>query len=125
MPSKYTEINPKPCCLFSCRTADEAIKKHTLTVTEDFGGEGEGYSWEDGSRKLLKCKNCGALFLEYRIKFLAMTDEQDEISYRYLLPVVNRKEALEYIDKYIGSVGLSDSYQGKRIWFNGREWLWD
>ena len=117
-------VNPKTCCLFSYNTVDEAMKNSKFEVVDDFGGEGEGYSFNDGNRKLCRCKNCGALFLNYKIRFLAMTYEQDEISYNYFLPVANRNEALEYIDSYIGSVGMKDSYEGKKIWFDGSKWCW-
>ena len=93
-------------------------------MDENFGGDGEGYSWNDGSRKLCRCKNCGALFLNYKIKFLAMTDEQEELNYNYFLPVASREQALEYNEKYINSAGLSDSYEGKKIWFDGTKWSW-
>lgn len=122
----FIEITPpKMCCVFNYATVDEAWKNFNFEVVEDFGGEGEGYSWSDGSLKLCRCKNCGALFLNYKIRFLAMTYEQDEIIYSYFLPVVNRDEAIECMEKYIGSVGLKDSYNGKKIWFDGRKWCWN
>ena len=114
------------CCLLSYNTAHEAMMKRTLEEIEHFGGgDGEGYSWDDGSRKLCRCKNCGALFLNYSIRFLSMTYEQDEKSYSYYIPVASREQALEYNEKYIGSFGLSDSYMGKKIWFDGKKWCWD
>ena len=115
----------KTCCLFSYSAADEAMAASTFEVVEDFGGVGEGYSWSNGSQKLCKCKNCGALFLSYKIKFLSMGYDSDEKSYVYYLPVKNRMEALAYCEKYIGSTGLSDAYKGKKIWFDGSKWCWD
>ena len=114
----------KTCCLFSYSTANEAMKYRDFEEIENFGGEGEGYSWGDGSQKLYRCRRCGALFLNYKIRFLAITNDSDDISYSYLLPVASRDEALNYMDKYIGSVGLKDSYKGKRIWFDGSKWCW-
>jgi len=114
----------KPCCIFSYSTVDEALDGSPFAVVEDFGGAGEGYSWMNGSRKLCMCENCGALFLCYKIKFLSMGYDSDEKSYTYYLPVNNRAEALAYCEKYIGSTGLSDSYNGKKIWFNGTKWCW-
>jgi len=116
-------MSMKECCLFSSCTFDERGQVLPFIDMEDFGGgDGEGYSWDDGSRKLCRCQNCGALFLNYKIKFLAITFEQNDISYNYFLPVVNRKQALKYNQKYIDSTGLKDSYRGKKIWFNGSKW---
>ena len=112
------------CCLFSYRTAGEAMKNRSFAVAENFGGKGEGYAWSDGSRKLCRCKNCGALFLNYEIRFLAMSYDSDDIKYSYYLPVSSREEALEYMDKYIGAAGLKDSYEEKKIWFDGSKWCW-
>jgi uncharacterized C2H2 Zn-finger protein len=114
------------CCSFSYHIVGEAMQNRKFETIEKLGGgDGEGYSWKDGSRELCKCKNCGALFLNYKIKFLAMTYEQDEINYSYYFPVKNREEALEYSDKYIGDTGLSELYRGKKIWFDGKKWCWN
>ena len=122
---KIVEITaPKLCCVFNYATVDEAMKDNKLEAVENFGGEGEGYSWSDGSRKLCRCSNCGALFLNYAIRFLAMTYDSDEIRYSYYLPVSSRDEALEYLKKFIGAAGLSDTYDGVKIWFDGRKWCW-
>ena len=117
------------CCMFSSRTVNNGMARgasevaNNFEVVEDFGGEGEGYSWGDGRKQLCRCRNCGALFLNYRIKFLAMTYDSDSISYSWYLPVASRVEALEFMDKYIGISGLSDSYEGRKIWFDGSKWL--
>jgi len=122
---EQTEI-VKKCCLFSTRTFGERGKGLPFDEIENLGGgDGEGYSWGDGSRKLCRCKNCGALFLNYEIRFLAMNYEQDDISYSYYLPAANREQALEYNEKYIGATGLKDSYTGEKIWFNGSKWCWE
>ena len=116
----------KTCCKFSYRSVDDALNSSDFEVVEDFGGEGEGYSWSDGSKKLCRCSNCGALFLNYRMKFLAMTYDTDDIGYSYYLPVSSRDEALEYVDKYIVLLGVKDSpYKGKKIWFDGSKWCWN
>ena len=120
----------KNCCLFSYSTPDEAMNRRDFEVVEDFGGEGEGYSWSDGNKTLCRCENCGALFLKYEMTFLAMTYDQDDISYVYYLPVTSRDEALQYIDMYFdtkkGSIHSKDSsYKGKKIWFNGKDWCWN
>ena len=105
------------------------MKNRDFDDVEDFGGAGEGYTWGDGNRKLLRCRNCGALFLNYRISFLSMGYDSDSITYSYLLPVAGRSEALEYMDKYIGPVGLSDSYEGLKIWLDTSKepvtWRWN
>jgi hypothetical protein len=115
----------RECCLFSSfSTAHDAMKNRQFEEIEHFGGKGEGYSWEDGSLKLHRCKNCGALFVGYKIDFRAMTYEDDEESYSYFFPVGSRSDALEFIDKNIGKVGLKDSYTGTKIWYDSDKWNW-
>jgi len=101
------------------------MRDSRFDAIEDFGGNGEGYSWSDGSRKLYQCRNCGALFLNYRIKFLSMGYDSDSIVYDYYLPASNRTTALDVIETYIGATGLKESYTGNRIWFNGSVWCWE
>ena len=123
------------CCIFSYNTVDEALKPGIFEEVEDFGGEGEGYSWSDGHMELCRCKNCGALFLSYRMNFLAMTYDSDDKRFSAYLPVASHDEALEYVDKYrlydakdryIGSLIAKDSqYKGKIIWFDGSKWRWN
>ena len=120
----------KNCCLFSFETASEAIKNSNFSIIENFGGEGEGFSWRSGNKKLCKCKMCDASFLEYEMKFLAMNYEKDdsEVNYVYYLPVENRNEAIEYIEKYLnsGAIASKDSpYKGKKIWFSSFELKWN
>ena len=120
-PSKHG----KECCLFAGRTFAEQALGLSFTVIEDLGGgDGEGYSWSDGSKKLCQCMKCGALFLSYKIRFLSMSmgHDYDEVNYCYYLPVGSRDEALELVDKYIGAIGLSEQYKGKKIWFDGNMW---
>ena len=71
----------KTCCKFSYSTVDDALNSSGFETVEDFGGKGEGYSWSDGSKKLCRCRNCGALFLNYWMNFLAMTYDSDDIEY--------------------------------------------
>jgi hypothetical protein len=116
------------CCLFSYSTAHEAMMNRSFEEIEDFssfGSDGEGYSWGDGIRRLCRCKKCGALFLHYKMNFLPMTYEQDDVGYSYYFPVTTRTEALEYSEKHIAPTGLKDLYNGMKIWFDGKEWCWD
>jgi len=115
------------CCLFSYSSADEAMKNRQLEEIEHFGGDGEGYSWDEGSCKLYKCMNCSALWLNYSIKFEAMRYEDDSSSYSCFIPVTNRDEAREFFNKYSYMLGARDhDYKGRKIWFSSQllKWNW-
>ena len=120
--------NQRTCCLFSYGSADEAMKSSSLEIVEDFGGAGEGYTWEVGRWALHRCTDCGAYFINYAMKFLAMSSDQDEIRYRYLFPVTERGEALKYRGKAMSVSELKELYTGRDtwfIWFDGSSWCWN
>jgi len=114
------------CCLFTTRTFGEPGKGLPFRELENLGGgDGEGFSWKDGSRKLCCCANCGALFLNYRMKFLEMIYDSGTITYNYYIPVADREQALEYSEKYIGDYGLDKLYIGKKIWYDSKKWHYE
>jgi len=119
--NKHKTIHvPKVCCIFE----NSIHGSKGFDEIEHFCGDGEGYSWKDGKLSLCKCTGCGALLLSYSINFLPMVYDDDGVNYRYYFPVEGREEALEFIDKYIGQLGLCDSYKGQKIWYDGINRIW-
>jgi len=114
----------KICCLFSYPTADAAAKHMNFEVVEDYGGDGEGYSWDDGRRALIRCNKCGALFLRQKLTFLSMGYDSEEVRYIHLFQFANCEEALEYNAEHTAGLDWLDSFEGKKIWFNGSQWCW-
>ena len=112
------------CCLFSYDTVDEAVKNMGFEEIENYGGSGEGYSWNDGRRALIRCGKCGALFLRQDQEFLSMSYADDSIRYVYLFPFATRQEAMEYNAKYKGFEWVN-SYSSQKIWFDGSKWCWN
>lgn|GEM_PF-1042008 len=116
----------KTCCIFSHPAAYITLALLSLEETDDFGGSGEGYSWENARRTMQRCKNCGALFFQQRINFLSMTDEQEDLTYVFLLPVTDRDEAMAKNTQYVncGVLLLNEFklHKGMKIWFDGKRW---
>ena len=51
------------CHIFEFENADEAYENMDFEIIEDYGDELYGnilYTWDDGERKLLRCRKCGA-----------------------------------------------------------------
>jgi hypothetical protein len=116
----------KNCCLFSHRTAHDAMMSRPFEELEHFYGDGEGYSWDNGSRKLYRCIHCGALFLNYKITFKAMRYEDDDTTYVCNIPVDDREEALNFFNKYSYMLSAKDHpYKGQKIWFSSSQRGWD
>jgi ribosomal protein L32 len=114
------------CCIFAFPTASMAIENLVIKEVENYGGEGEGFSWNDGMRALVHCVNCGALFLRHKVKFLAMSYDMDEITYVDYFAFPGREEAFDYNEKYKkDGLLLRSQFKGLKIWFNGREWQWN
>ena len=110
--------------MFSYPTVEIAAKHMDFEIIEEYG-DGDGfpyYTWDDGHRTLLRCKNCGALFLRQISEFHSMSDTGDHYYMDYF-PVESREQAIEYNNKYNG-FSLEMEYKGFRILKNDSKWVW-
>ena len=100
------------CCIFDCSSVDEAAKKieKQLKIVENYGSSHtrtDGsvnmlHDFNSGDRKLMQCKNCGALFLrQYSFTPCYYDDGYPMVTIVYC-SINSREEALEINDKYSG-----------------------
>ena len=54
---------PQSCCIFDCATAVEAGQSFKFEIIDVYSGVDSTYSWNECTKRLVRCKNCGALFL--------------------------------------------------------------
>ena len=114
----------KSCCIFAYSSAGEAGRNFNFETVEEFSAVDYTYSWSDRTQRLVKCKNCGALFLYEKFVFKAMRYEDDDSYYTAFYPVKNRKEALKY--SKLDGLALKSGYNGKFIELaDGGHWQWN
>jgi hypothetical protein len=122
--------NRKLCCIFSFPDAETAAKHRDLEFVESYGDSckdlrGEVHylhAWDDGERTLLRCRKCGALFLQQSSEFHGV--HGDDSYYTDLFPVESRNEALAYNRKYNG-FEIKEKYTGTWIWNSNAGWQWN
>jgi len=93
-----TNINDTPqlCCVFGCPNAEDAGTSFRFEIVEVFASHDYTYSWDTGTQRLIRCRNCGALFLQKHFEFKALRYQDDDMYYIYYFAVKDREEALVY-----------------------------
>ncbi len=76
------------CCIFSCDTPSTEINYFKYEVLQDLGDKvynDDGsvrhytYMWDTGVRKVIRCKNCNAIFVfQYVLKQILTQNELNE-----------------------------------------------
>ena len=92
----------KPCIAFSMEDAEEAFKHMDKELIKDYGGScGKNilHTWDDGSRKLMRCRKCGGYMLLQLSEFHGMEDDSYYADY---FPVSGPEEAQMLNEKYNG-----------------------
>ena len=92
----------KPCIAFSMDDAEKAYQHMDSVRVKDYGGTcGKNilHTWDDGSRVLLRCKNCGGYILLQMSEFHGM---EDDAYYADYFPVSGPKEAQMINEQYDG-----------------------
>jgi hypothetical protein len=121
----------KQCCIFQYYDANEAWHHFVYEIIENYGDvfcNPDGsvkhclHTWDDGGRRLVRCKKCGALFLLQTSEFHNMTDGNDSY-YLDFFQVGSREEALVYNEKYNGFT-LENSYGGTFLSGTNMNWSW-
>lgn len=102
------------CHVFDMPDAAEAFSQLDLEEVEDYGDEKDGHYlhvWDQGCRKLMRCRRCGAYVLVQRSVFLSFVNALNS-EYTDWFPVSGPDEADELNRRY-------DGYQLERR-FEGR-----
>ena len=99
---EYRVEDGKPCIGFSMEDAEEAFRHMDRMRIKDYGstcGKNILHVWDDGSRILMRCKNCGGYMLLQLSEFHGMEDDSYYADY---FPVSGPKEARMINEKYDG-----------------------
>ena len=92
----------KPCIAFSMDDAEKAYQHMDREQVKDYGsscGKNILHTWDDGSRVLMRCKNCGGYILLQMSEFHGM---EDDAYYADYFPVSGPKEAQMINEQYDG-----------------------
>jgi len=92
----------EPCIGFSMEDAEKAYSHMDKQFLKDYGdacGKNSLYTWDDGHRLLLRCRNCGGYILLQLSEFHGM---EDDSYYADFFPVSGPKEAQLINEKYDG-----------------------
>ena len=122
----------KPCCIFSHIDASTAISHFGYELIKDLGKtvcNSDGtikpfiYVWDEGGRKIIRCKNCGAIFLYQWSEFHNNYGDQDSYYDNFFL-VKNLAEA-ELLNKKYSGFALETNYKGLTLWNSNDVWYWN
>ncbi|MBR5071255.1 MAG: hypothetical protein IKX27_05085 [Oscillospiraceae bacterium] len=83
------------CHIFDMPDAEEACSQLDLEEVEDYGEEKYGHFlhvWDQGSRKLMRCRRCGAYVLVQRSVFLSFVNAPNS-EYTDWFPVSGPEQA--------------------------------
>lgn len=91
----------RECIAFEMDDPIEAKRHMELEVIRDYGASAHGHAlhcWDEGSRCLAKCQNCGGYVLIQSSEFHGMEDDY----YTDFFPVCGEEEAEELNRRYDG-----------------------
>lgn len=122
----------KTCCIFSHTNASIAIIHFEYELIKNLGksvynNDGSfkhyNYVWDDGGRKVIRCKNCGAIFLYQWSEFHNNYGGQDSYYDNFFL-VKNLVEA-EFLNKNYSGFELETNHKGLKLWNSKDVWHWN
>ncbi len=102
----------KECCVFR---NEKKFNWSRYERVRFYGSTFEGkrlHTWDDGSRTLYRCKDCGAYILVQESE-VHMPDH----TYITIIPVEDERHA-EHINRTVSAYELEMNYPGKTICFN-------
>lgn len=104
------------CIGFDLPTAAEAFEHFGGMLEEiwDYGDMCNGHflhTWDDGGRKLYRCRNCGGLILNQRSEYHGLEDDDLYTDY---FPVDSVQEAEQLNELYEG-VAIEKEWNGKKV----------
>ena len=101
LPTGYFIRNSPLTIIVSVTDYGDTCNKHPL------------YTWDDGHRTLVRCKNCGGYILVQRSEYHSFTDDPDSY-YTDLFPVSSPEEADELNRKYDG-FAIERKFKGRYL----------
>jgi len=103
------------CCFF--RKENQNFNFSVIEIMTDIDYT---YSWSERKQKLIKCNDCGELFLQEIFNFKSMRYEDNDVVHVFCYPVCTREEALMYSS--FDGLDLKFEYKGAYITYSNRGW---
>ena len=131
-----TEATGFPCHVWEIKDAEEAKKTFKGTLVRDYGGytaleDGTvlhyNYMWDDGTRFLTRCDECGGLVIYQRSEYHSGFGDDDDGFHQDWIPVASVEEAdlMNILWNGLDLEGYSFRHlrgnNFKRFWTRGRE----
>lgn len=112
----------KICCTFEIENARKAGNALDCEVIERYGDTCEGhplFCWDSGSRRLVRCRKCGALLLVQSSEYHGFGDDY----YVDYFPVESREQALQFNCEWDG-FALEQNYEGVYLMQTNDKFSW-
>ena len=106
----------RPCVGFSVEDTQEAYNHMKFEAVIDYGdtcNKHPLYTWDDGHRVLVRCKNCGGYALVQLSEFHSFPDGDDSY-YCDMFPLSGAEEA-EQLNKSFDGYQIEEKFQGKYL----------
>ena len=104
------------CHIFEMKDVSEAFQNKDFEEVENYGDELYGHflhTWDDGCRKLLKCRTCGAYVLMQKSEFHSFSDAPDGY-YTDWFPVSGPEEA-DRLNREFNGFDIERQYKGRYL----------
>lgn len=120
----------KPCCIFSYSDAEAAYKNFKKEPVKEFGKRvynSDGsvkhyvYIWDKGGRSVIRCRNCGALFIFQWTCFYGSNGV--DIEYKDYFQVESLQEA-ELLNETYDGLSLETARRFLRLIGKDDKWQW-
>ena len=118
------------CHIYGIEDAKEAYKQLDFECVKSYGEETkledgtllhDNYEWDDGYRSLLRCKQCGGLFIIQTSEFHSFDSDNDGY-YKDWIPVYSEQEA-DLLNTLLGPRELAD-HPFRHLRGNNHEYHW-
>ncbi|MBR2671421.1 MAG: hypothetical protein IKE27_04400 [Oscillospiraceae bacterium] len=114
----------KTCHIFDIYDPNEAWNSMDNEIVKDYGDYCNGhylYTWDDGGRKLMRCRKCGGYILMQKSEFHSFMD--DDSYYTDFFPVSGDEEAQMLNEKYSG-FALEGQFPGRYLMRSDGQCSW-
>ena len=106
----------KACIGFNMENAEDALAHMDLETVQNYGAFAYGhplFTWDDGGRRLTRCKACGGYVLIQVSEFCSFWNERDYL-YTYYFPV-DGPDAAEELNRLYDGITLEQKYPSRHL----------
>ncbi|HEX3023261.1 MAG TPA: hypothetical protein VHP81_12825, partial [Lachnospiraceae bacterium] len=126
---KVISFNGHRCCIFGFDNIEEAVKAMNFEFIKDYGdtflnedGSIKHYlhTWDDGERRLVRCKNCGAYFIRQASELHGSED-----SYYIDWYQVESPDIAEKLNEIYSGWALEAEYKAPGMFMTNGKYHWN